>query len=356
MFRLREFEVRLASPLHTAKGDIAHREGLLTLLVPEDDSRSAGIGEATPLPGWTEPYEECAAGLRSVADASPRAAASELEDRPAARHGVTLAELDAAAREAGVSLASLLASDGDDPLDRVPINATIGADDVERSVDAALEAVERGFRTLKLKVGVSDVQRDVERVAAVREAVGDDVSIRLDANGGWTQSAAEQAIDGLAPFDVEYLEQPVAADDLDGLASLRGHGIDIAADEAFTKHDPDRVLEVADAVVLKPMVLGGIDRARELAAAATSNGTAVTVTTTIDAVIARTAAVHLAAAIPDVSACGLATGELLASDLAPDPCPVEDGEIRVPRGPGLGGDLLEQVGSRYDLPERSGGV
>ena len=84
------------------------------------------------------------------------------------------------------------------------------------------------------------------------------------------------------------------------------------------------------------MALGGVDRAREAARRARAVGVEVVVTTTIDAVVARTAAVHLAASLPDVPACGLATAELLADDLAPDPAPVENGRVRVPQNPGLG--------------------
>jgi L-alanine-DL-glutamate epimerase-like enolase superfamily enzyme len=94
--------------------------------------------------------------------------------------------------------------------------------------------------------------------------------------------------------------------------------------------------DAADVVVLKPMVLGGPDLAREAATRACEAGVEPVVSTTIDTVVARTGAVHLAASIPDVGACGLATASMLRSDLAPDPATVEDGTITVPQDPGLG--------------------
>jgi L-alanine-DL-glutamate epimerase-like enolase superfamily enzyme len=91
-------------------------------------------------------------------------------------------------------------------------------------------------------------------------------------------------------------------------------------------------------IVLKPMVLGGPDRAVEAAQNCRAADIDPVVSTTIDAVVARVGAVHVAAAIPDVRACGLATGERLATDLARDPTSVSDGRITVSQEPGLGTD------------------
>jgi L-alanine-DL-glutamate epimerase-like enolase superfamily enzyme len=110
----------------------------------------------------------------------------------------------------------------------------------------------------------------------------------------------------------------------------------VALDESLAGSAPERLLDAdaADVLVLKPMALGGVDRAREVALAARERGVDAVVTTTIDAVVARTGAVHLAASLPDVRPCGLATAGLLGADLAPDPAPVEDGRIAVPEGKG----------------------
>jgi L-alanine-DL-glutamate epimerase-like enolase superfamily enzyme len=119
--------------------------------------------------------------------------------------------------------------------------------------------------------------------------------------------------------------------------------VPIALDETLARRDLDAVLaaEAADAVVLKPMALGGPDRALAAAATALAAGVEPVITTTIDAVVARTAAVHVAAALPDPAPCGLATASLLADDLAADPCPVTGGAVRVPDGPGLAGDAFD---------------
>ncbi|SDF61732.1 o-succinylbenzoate synthase [Halorubrum xinjiangense] len=376
--RHRSFALDLTRPLGTAAGEIRRREGFLIAVERRGDGAewaigaggaggadgaggSVGLGEATPLPGWTESREACAAaldGLDGRAESQPPLAALDAESTPAARHGLSLALADAAARDAGERLSDRLADEaGIDatPADAVPVNATVGDGSPEATAAEARRAVEAGFDCLKLKVGARDVDADVERVRGVREAVGDAVALRADANGAWDRETARRALDALAAFDLAYVEQPLPADDLDGLASLREDGgradptasVPIAADESVAAHGIDAVLDAgADAVVLKPMALGGPDRALAAALRARSAGVDPVVTTTIDAVIARTAAVHVAAAVPDVSPCGLATGSLLDEDLAPDPCPIDDGRIAVPAGPGLAGDAFDDLRRR----------
>ncbi|EMA63354.1 mandelate racemase/muconate lactonizing enzyme family protein [Halorubrum lipolyticum] len=371
--RLRPFSLGLTSPLETARGAIDRREGFLVAVDPDADGESApapGLGEATPLPGWTESRSACETALRGVrtgrdggdaalADDATLAddALSRLDpaETPAARHGLALALADATARDAGRSLSSRLAR-GEGlpaPAETVPVNATLGDGDPEAAVTAAESAVSAGFDCLKIKVGARSLDADVERLRAVRRAVGDGVALRADANGAWDRETAREAVERLAPLDLAYLEQPLPADDLAGAAALRsaktGTGADadppvpIALDESLAARGLDAVLDAgaADAVVLKPMALGGPDRALAAATRARAAGVEPVVTTTIDAVVARAAAVHVAAAVPDVAPCGLATGSLLESDLAADPCPVSDGAVAVPSGPGLAGSAFD---------------
>ena len=357
--RHRPFALDLTRPLGTAHGEIRRREGFLVAVERgRDGSDAVGLGEATPLPGWTESREACAAALDGVSEQDGEVPMEALDaaSTPAARHGVSLALADAATRTAGERLADGLADEaGVDapPADAVPVNATVGDGSPEETAAEARRAVEAGFDCLKLKVGARGVDADVERVRAVREAVGDEIGLRADANGAWDRETARRALDALADFDLAYVEQPLPAADLDGLAALRGRdrpggadgGVPIAADESVAARGIDAVLDAgaADAVVLKPMALGGPDRALSAALRARSAGVDPVVTTTIDAVVARTAAVHVAAAIPDVSPCGLATGSLLDVDLAPDPCPIDDGRIAVPSGPGLAGGAFDDL-------------
>lgn len=408
--RLRPFSLSLSRPLGTAHGEIRERRGFLVAVDPEvDPVSSRGVGEATPLPGWTESAEACERTLRRAVDDPERIPvftdrteaeterATVPEDVPAARHALALARDDARARAEGVPLAKRLLVDatevggvdenagaggvdenagagGVDAIheaveaDRaalpasVPVNATIGDGSIEETVEAAERAVEAGYGCLKVKVGVRDVATDVERLRATRRAVGSDVSLRADANGAWSREAASNALDRLRDVDLEYVEQPVPAADLAGLAGLReAGGVPMAADESLVRHGLDAVLEAAaaDVVVAKPMALGGPDRTVDLAVRAAAAGVDTVVTTTVDAVVARTAAVHVAAAVHGAAAvpgatsdeqsagepraCGLATGGLVQRDLAADPCPVDRGSVVVPTDPGLAGDAFDDV-------------
>jgi len=352
----RDFALDLTTPLSTARGRIERREGTLIELVAGD---ARGVGEATPLPGWTESLADCRAALDAVARAvsdgrltpvdpsHPLAAATDalpdaVSDAPAARHAVECALLDAAGRRRGRSLAELLA---DDPASTVPVNATLGDADAATTAQAAADAVADGFGCLKVKVGARSLERDVARLRAVRDAVSEDVSIRADANGAWDRETAADAVEAFASLDLAYLEQPLPADDLAGHAALRGRGVDVALDETLATVPVAVALDAdaADILILKPMALGGPARAFRAATAARRAGVDPVVTTTVDAAPARTAAVHVAAAIPGVRPCGLATGAALAADLAPDPAPVTDGAITVPEGPGVAGAAFDDV-------------
>jgi o-succinylbenzoate synthase len=352
------FALTLARPLGTARGDITEREGFVVRLSVDG---TTGVGEAAPLPDWTESLAACEAALERVAESEaetePTALPTHetLADAPAARHAVASAVLDARAHAAGEPLARTLvdeAGNGAAPCASVPVNATVGdgGGGPEATADAVASAVADGFGTVKLKVGARSVAADIERIAAVRDRCPD-ITLRADANGSWDLRAAERALEAFADHGVAYVEQPLPADptpesgtrrDLRAHAELRGLGVGIALDESLAVGGEPVAAALdaaaADALVLKPMALGGPDRAVAAAHAARNAGVQPVLTTTIDGALARATAVHAAAAVPDVSACGLATGDRLECDLLDaDPAPVADGRVRVPDGPGVAG-------------------
>lgn len=332
---LSAFTLPLTRPLDTAAGTIEERRGFLLTV---DDAH----GEATPLPGWTESYDACRDTLERAASmlrdgGSWDAVLEACEGNPAARHAVDLARADTAATRAGVTLAGHLADGEAD--DSVPVNATIGQAPPRETAAHARRAVTSGYDCLKIKVGGRAVPGDVERLRAVRTEVGTDVELRADANGAWTPDQAREAMDAFDDLDVIYVEQPLPADDLHELASLRRDTtIGIAVDETLASYDVGDVLMAgaADVVILKPMALGGVERTHSIAIRASDLGVTPVVTTTIDSVVARTAALHVAASIGDTPASGLATADRLRVDLATDPAPVRNGRMTVPDAPGLG--------------------
>jgi len=330
---LSPYSLELSDPLSTARGTITEREGVV---VAVDHRGTTGVGEAAPLAGWTESIAECRAALdrareRAAAGEEPEAVLRACHGASAARHGVALAYADARSRASGLPLYRWL-GDGE-RVERVPVNATVGDADRDAAVERAGEAVAAGYPAIKLKVGARSVDADVERVAAVRAACPD-VELRADANGAWSRGEAERAFDALEAADagLAYVEQPLPATDLRGLSELRDRdrGPPVAVDETLAEHSLSAVLSAgaADAVVCKPMTFGGSGRAREAAVRAARAGVRPVVTTTVDGAVARAGAVHLAASLPGIDACGLATGGMLAEDLCPDPFPVANGYVR----------------------------
>jgi o-succinylbenzoate synthase len=351
------YRLPLVAAFATAHGALPVREGLILRLTT--DVGVVGLGDAAPLDAFGGGSLDAAeAALRRVA---PRLDGLDLADLPAAldgllarpasaalRCGLETAALDACGRGAGLPVATLLAPNG---TASVAVNAVVGDGTPEATVRAARAAVVAGFGTIKLKVGVGDPARDAARVAAVRAAIGPEPRLRLDANGGWTPEAAIACLRVVAPLDIELVEQPVAADDLDGMARVRREvGIPIFADEAL--RGPEGLcrmvdLDAVDGVVVKPIVVGGPSLARLVIEEATSAGLRALVTTSIESGIGLALALHLAATLPPgAPASGLATGGLLADDLVTEAPMVRKGRMTVPTGPGLGVRLDEAALAR----------
>ena len=213
--------------------------------------------------------------------------------------------------------------------DVVPVNCIVPA--VSPLEAARLVTGSHGCRTAKVKVaepgqGLDD---DLARVAAVRDALGPQGRIRVDANGAWSVESAVTAIRSLAEFDLEYVEQPVAT--VEQLAAVRRRvDVPIAADESIRRAaDPLLVKRrgAADVVVLKVQPLGGVRACLRLAEQVEMP---VVVSSALESSVGIAAGVALAAALPDLPyACGLATTALLRRDLVDDPWRPVEGRLAV---------------------------
>lgn len=216
--------------------------------------------------------------------------------------------------------------------DRIPVNVTVPATDPQRAHDIVRAG---GCRTAKVKVAEhgQTLADDVARVEAVRDALGPDGLVRVDANGAWDIDEAVRAIAALdrAAGGLEYVEQPVAA--VEDLAVVRRRvQVPIAADESIRRvDDPYRVrdLEAADIAVLKVQPLGGV---RACLRIAEDIGLPVVVSSAVESSVGIAAGVALAAALPELRhACGLATVQLLTDDVAVEPLLPVDGMLPVTR-------------------------
>lgn len=330
--------LRLRSPLRTSYGVLRERE--LALVALSDEDGVVGYGEAAPLQPYDgvsfqqvwralHAYRPVLADSRGLAGAQLVEACRKVEDLPQALAAIDLALWDRAGRRAGAPVAALLT---DDPAAEVAVNATLSATDRAGAVDEAEQAIARGFRCLKLKVGVGD---DAGRVAAVRAAVGPHVALRLDANGAWSVQEAVRAIEALAPAGLELVEEPTH-----GLRNIRAVreqvAVRVAIDE--TAAEPGALgAGVADAVCLKVSRCGGISGLLAAATLVRASGAEVYLASTFDGPLGIAAALHAAAALASrgpLAPCGLATLGLFEG--AADPLPLAHGRLAVPDGPGLG--------------------
>jgi L-alanine-DL-glutamate epimerase-like enolase superfamily enzyme len=333
--RIHEVTMAAREPLRASWGVL--RERHLLVLEVEGDDGIVGYGEAAPLEGYDGVGRaECLAALEAHAvvlrdppkpaggmillDACRRAA-----DVPHALAAVDMALWDRAGKREGLPLARMIAGD---PLDAVPVNASIGALDRTGAAAAALAAVAEGYACVKVKVGIGD---DAGRVAAVRAAIGTQMAMRLDANGAWNVDEAVSAIQALAPAGLELVEEPVHG--VEALRQVRDRvAVRIAIDESVA--EPGSLATgAADAVCLKIGRAGGISTLLSQAALVRAMGADVYLTSSYDGPLGIAAALHCAAALRVELPCGLAT--LRQFDVE-DPMAPERGFMRVPDGPGLG--------------------
>jgi O-succinylbenzoate synthase len=236
--------------------------------------------------------------------------------------------------------------------DRIPVNVTVPACSPEKAREIVLASA--GCRTAKVKVAEpgQDPAQDEARLEAVRDALGADGLVRIDANGGW---AVEEAVRRIAVLEraaggLEYVEQPVAS--VEDLALVRRRvGVRIAADESIRRAvDPYRVrdLEAADIAVLKVQPLGGV---RACLRIAEDIAMPVVVSSAVESSVGIAAGVALAAALPELPhACGLATVQLLTDDVVVEPLLPVDGHLRVGR-PDVDPERLDRLAAGGDRVE-----
>lgn len=303
---------RLEVPLHTPFVTALRRTTTLTTTVVElvDADGLRGFGEAPQV--WRVTGESltgaeaCLAGPladvvrgRNPDDLVPllQQVADAVVGNQGAKAAMDVALHDLAARRAGLSLPRYLGTTAH----VVPTDVTVSAGAVEELAGTAVRRVGDGFGVLKLKVG-TDAATDVERIRAVRRAVGPDTRLRVDANQGWTPKEAIRAIRMLedAGVELEFVEQPVAAADLAGMARVTAAvETPVMADESvFGLRDLVEVIrrDAADLVNVKLAKCGGLHVAQSLLGLARAHGIGTIVGSMMESPIGVGAAAALVAA------------------------------------------------------------
>ena len=253
---------------------------------------------------------------------------------------------DAAGKALGVPTYTLL---GGMQRENVEAASEIAAIKPEAMAEEARRLVKMGFRVIKIKAG-RDFEDEIRGVRAVRDAIGPDMELRVDPNGGWSRSETLAALKAFADCEVSYVEQPLQGWDLEGLAWIRkATGVPIMVDESvWNAHDVIKVAEAeaADIINIKLTKAGGLKNSLDIYTTAEALGIPCIVGTELEACVGVAAKLHLAASLENLPfACEFT--ELAFHKMAiREPLRLEDGHLMVPTGPGLGvspdKDLIEE--------------
>ena len=225
---------------------------------------------------------------------------------------------------------------------------TISVNDPEEMARDAVDAVRRGYDTLKIKVGAHP-ELDVARLTAVRQAIGNDTRIRIDANQGWEPKQAVRLLNQMQEkgLDIEFVEQPVKAHDIDGLKYVTERSyVPVLADESvFSPEDAVRIMQTraADLVNIKLMKCGGLYNALKIVSAAEVYGVECMIGCMLEAKISVNAAVHLACAKKIITKIDLDGPVLCSEDPILGGAVFDEQRITVSDEPGLGIKGVEKM-------------
>lgn len=334
-----------------------HPESHYLIVTIHTDDGISGQGEATVVPGWTG---ESQAGAWHYIDKllSPLLIGKDplhihaltdsidriLVDNPFTKAAIEMALVDLAAKAMKVPANILLG--GPRRPAGIPLKFSIGAFSPTEAARVARYAMSLGLKAAKVKVGL-DVSGDIARVEAVRQAVGDDFQVAVDANSGWTESDAVRAIPYLEKLRVNVLEQPLRRGDFRGCAGLRRRtSIPLMLDESvFTpQHALEAIrAEACDLISIYPGKNGGILRSLEIAQLAASAGLECTIGSNLEMDLGTAAMLHLAVAVP---ALATEVGHDIIGPLYYEGCftrsPIRyvNGCAVVPEGDGLGVETM----------------
>ena len=327
-----------------------------------DEAGTEGFGEGTPRPYVTGEIVETmldhltcelwprvagrevppACNLEALAAFIPETGLAGAIAPHASRAALELAVLDCALQRAGRSLATLLPP----RRSRVTYSGVIAAGPIARAVQHARQMRAIGLHDVKVKVGFDD---DVARVTAVREALGHDASLRLDANGAWSFDRAVQVLNAVAPLGIAAVEQPLPRGPVEDLARLRqAIPVAIMADESLvTPADAEALIagEAVDFFNIRISKCGGLARSLAIAERAAKAGVGVQVGSQVgETAILSAAGRHLAAGLPTVAFVEGSFGTLLlAEDVSVESVRFgHRGEASLLTGPGLGVRVVEE--------------
>ncbi len=270
---------------------------------------------------------------------------SIIKGNPSAKAGIDMALYDLQGKFKNVPVYKLLG----EKKKKMLTDMTIGIMNQDAAVEHAVQYINRGFKALKIKIGL-DKEKDIKRIKAVRDAVGEDIKLRVDANQGYDINTAIEVIKKIEALNIEYIEQPVKWDDLEGLSEVRMHSnIPIAADESVkSKDDALKIIEkeCSDKINIKLMKCGGLTKAIEINTIAKNNGLKTMIGCFGENRVSITAGLHFALSQENVCYADLDSHFMLINDRTIGGFTFENGYLIPLKKIGFGVDVnIEEWGS-----------
>lgn len=329
------YTLKLKKSFFTARTEIKERKGFILRLTDTDGFE--GIGDCCPFPEFGSESIEDVENV--VSDFKLKVIINETEIEksinncllnynklPALRHGLEQAIINIICNKNKTTIDNLLNLK---LKKRVNVNAAIGFLNVEESVKAARNHIEKGFTTIKLKIGRSNFEEDFSVIKLIRETFGENIKLRIDSNGNWNLEEAIINLRALEQFDIEYAEQPV--NNLSDYIKLKKKtNIPLAPDESIRSVKDAKEFIKSGAVsylILKPMMIGGMLPTLEIIKQALTENIIPVITSSFESAVGKTNAVIAAATVKVIVAHGLGVADHFINTITNDPFPIKSGKI-----------------------------
>lgn len=328
------------------------------------DAGIFGLGEVSCTPRWSGEDNVTAAHLIRTYFAPVLESADPTQidrlyaaiDRAVAgnhftKAGIEMALWDIVGKAEGIPVYALL---GGKVRESVPTKWSVSGVEAQKAGEISSWALEQGFRAMKVKVG-TEREDDLARVHAVRETIGPEVKLGVDANGAWNASSAVEMCGEFSQEQIYFVEQPVAPSDLRGLAEVRRRvGLPVIADESVFTADDARLLcdlNAADVFSVYVGKAGGIGPSRQIAEVAEAASVTCTIGSNLELGVGSAAMIHVALATRAVAAeeypCDIIGPLFYEDDILAEPLSIGHGSAWISDRPGLGVELDDAKVERY---------
>jgi len=353
------YKLPFKQPFRTSRKCFTNREGFILQC---DYLAFSCYGDAAPLPGFSKEslaeVNDQISHYQNTLDryfmqdkgyADWKSFAESLDLYPSLRFGLDTFLFDRLAKKRGIALNKHFSSES---IDAIPINVALGIGSAEKTIDQCKSYWSEGFRNFKIKVG-ADFDLALSTIKQVRK-IFPKSNIRIDPNQSWSMDEAIDHLQQLSSFHIEFCEQPVDSENIEGLAEVRhATEIPIAADEAVRDLQSMQSVidhEAADILIIKPMLIGSFDIIFQLVKQATAHNMESVFTTSIESGVGRLATAHLTSFLGSRKyAHGLATGYYFENDIIYDKECISSGNYNLPENRGIGLDPESESGELLKL-------